>query len=209
MQNFIEWVVDFVGNIIGNTMDRKTGRPFLALGVTLIMFIFVGNMLGLPFSIQTEHFEPMESIGVTAEMVEEHKEKTGQGAIVVWTKSPTADASVTMALAIMVFFIVHINALRRNPKFYLKHYLEPNILFFPLNILKQISKPVTHGMRLFGNIYAGEILIGVLVGAGIFGVLPLVAWTGFSVFIGAIQAFIFVVLTMVYISMEIDQGANE
>lgn len=50
-QNFMEWIVDFVRNIIGSTMDLKTGANFLALGVTLLMYIFVSNMLGLPFSI--------------------------------------------------------------------------------------------------------------------------------------------------------------
>ena len=50
-QNFMEWIVDFVRNIIGSTMDLKVGRDFLALGITLLMYIFVANMLGLPFSI--------------------------------------------------------------------------------------------------------------------------------------------------------------
>ena len=44
-QNFMEWIVDFVRNIIGSSMDMKTGAPFLALGVTLLMYIFVSNML--------------------------------------------------------------------------------------------------------------------------------------------------------------------
>ncbi|WP_412057019.1 F0F1 ATP synthase subunit A, partial [Bacillus licheniformis] len=46
-QNFMEWIVDFVRNIIGSTMDLKVGRDFLALGITLLMYIFVANMLGL------------------------------------------------------------------------------------------------------------------------------------------------------------------
>jgi hypothetical protein len=51
----MEWIVDFVRNIIGSTMDLKTGANFLALGVTLLMYIFVSNMLGLPFSITVGH----------------------------------------------------------------------------------------------------------------------------------------------------------
>src|SRR5690606_25869538 len=51
MQNFMEWVMDFVKGIIKNNMDWKTGGRFHVLGITLIMFVFVANMLGLPFAI--------------------------------------------------------------------------------------------------------------------------------------------------------------
>lgn len=80
-QNFMEWIVDFVRNIIGSSMDMKTGAPFLALGVTLLMYIFVSNMLGLPFAITVDHN--------------------------LWWKSPTADPAITMTLAIMVMGLTH------------------------------------------------------------------------------------------------------
>src|SRR6478672_3970321 len=51
MQNFFEWVMDFVKGIINSTMDWKDGGRFHILGITLLMYIFVSNMLGLPFSI--------------------------------------------------------------------------------------------------------------------------------------------------------------
>lgn len=80
-QNFMEWIVDFVRNIIGSTMDLKTGANFLALGVTLLMYIFVSNMLGLPFSITIGHE--------------------------LWWKSPTADPAITLTLAVMVVALTH------------------------------------------------------------------------------------------------------
>ncbi|WP_166243522.1 F0F1 ATP synthase subunit A [Paenibacillus turpanensis] len=202
-QNFIEWVVDFISGIVNSTMDFKKGKAFVSLGMALIMFIFVANMLGLPFAIGTIHDKPMPEIGITQELINTTMESTGHGVHTVWYKSPTADVSVTMGLALMVIVIAHLNGIRRNPKFYFKHYFEPFPFFLPLNILKQASKPITLGMRLFGNIYAGEILISVLIGAGAFGIPGLVVWQGFSIFVGAIQAFIFVMLTMVYVSMEI------
>lgn len=76
MQNFLEWVVDFVKGIIKSNMDWKTGGRFHLLGITLIMYIFVANMLGLPFSIVVD----------------------GK----LWWKSPTADPVITLTLAIMV-----------------------------------------------------------------------------------------------------------
>ncbi len=202
-QNFIEWVVDFVSGIVSSTMDFKKGKVFVSLGVTLIMFIFIANMLGLPFAVGTVHDKPVEAIGITQELIDASMKSTGHGVHTLWYKSPTADVSVTLGLALMVIAIAHINGMRRNPKYYFKHYLEPFPFFLPLNILKQASKPITLGMRLFGNIFAGEILIGVLVTAGVFGIPGLVVWQGFSIFVGAIQAFIFVMLTMVYISMEV------
>ena len=51
MQNFMEWVMDFVKGIIKSNMDWKTGGRFHVLGITLIMFVFVANMIGLPFAI--------------------------------------------------------------------------------------------------------------------------------------------------------------
>jgi F-type H+-transporting ATPase subunit a len=70
----------------------------------------------------------------------------------------------------------------------------------PLHLIEVVSKPLTLAFRLYGNIYAGEIMIGVILGAGWFGIFPLAIWQGFSVFVGAIQAFVFTMLTMVYIS---------
>jgi F-type H+-transporting ATPase subunit a len=56
MQNFMEWVIEFVHGLIASTMPLKKVRPFVTLGLTLIMFIFVSNLLGLPFGVVTSHF---------------------------------------------------------------------------------------------------------------------------------------------------------
>jgi F-type H+-transporting ATPase subunit a len=77
-----------------------------------------------------------------------------------------------------------------------------------LHLIEVVSKPLTLAFRLYGNIFAGEIMIGVIVGAGAFGILPLIVWQGFSVFVGAIQAFVFTMLTMVYISQTLVHEEN-
>jgi F-type H+-transporting ATPase subunit a len=210
LQNFIEWVVEFVENIIGSTLGSKYGKPFMTLGITLIMFIFVGNMLGLPFSIVTEHTEPASAFGqqfVTPDMLHEaaSKAKEGHEAAVgiSWWKSPTADVSVTAGLTIIVILMSHFLGITRNTKHYFKHYVEPHWVMFPLNAIKEISKPLTLALRLYGNIYAGEVMIGVIISAGYLGIIPLFVWQGFSVFVGAIQAFVFTMLTMVYLSQNL------
>ena len=212
MQNFLEWVVEFVHGLIASTMDMRKGKSFLMLGISLIMFIFVANMLGLPFSIVTEHTRPFSLFGlevVSADDIAKAHEKGAHGIGLVWWKSPTADAAVTMGLAFMVIVMTHYLGLVKNTRHYLHHYVEPSPVFFPLNVIKEFSKLLTLGLRLFGNIYAGEVLISVILMAGVVGILPLIVWQGFSIFVGAIQSFVFTILTMVYISQTIEShGEN-
>jgi F-type H+-transporting ATPase subunit a len=189
MQNFMEWVIEFVHNLIASTMPLHKARPYIALGVTLIVFIFISNLLGLPFGIVTHHEHELHLFGYPIE-----------GHELAWWKSPTADLSVTSALAVIVFVLVHYLGLTQNTKYYLKHYVEPYWFFLPLNILKELAKPLTLALRLFANIFAGEVLIATILMAGIWGTPLLAAWQGFSIFVGAIQAFLFTILTMVYIS---------
>ncbi|GAC41427.1 F0F1 ATP synthase subunit A [Paenibacillus popilliae] len=206
MQNFMEWVVEFVQGIIGSAMDLKKGLAYLSLGMTLILFIFVSNMLGLLFAIVTEAHHPVTIFGkeiiTTSQQVFDELAANGKPLHVelLWYKSPTADISVTFGLAFMVFVIVTFLGLKKNRKHYLKHYLEPFPIFFPLNIVENLAKPVALAIRLYANIFAGEILIATLIRTGVFGIPFLAAWQGFSIFIGALQAFIFTMLTMVYIA---------
>lgn len=188
MQNFMEWVMDFVKNIIGSNMDWKTGGKFHILGITLIMFIFVANMLGLPFSVVI------------------HGE--------LWWKSPTADPIVTMTLAVMIIVLSNYYGVKaKGFKGYLGSFAQPMAFLFPLKIIEEFANTLTLGLRLYGNIYAGEILLGLLAGMGTlwggFGffaaVVPTMIWQGFSIFIGAIQSFIFVMLTMVYMNHKVSE----
>jgi F-type H+-transporting ATPase subunit a len=185
MQNFLEWVVDFVKGIINSTMDWHTGGRFLALGLTLIMYIFVANMLGLPFAVVVDHN--------------------------LWWKSPTADPTITLTLAVMVVALSHYYGVRmKGVKEYGAEFFKPMKFLFPLKIIEEFANTLTLGLRLYGNIFAGEMLLGLLVGlshsgifAGVLGIFPLIVWQGFSVFVGAIQAFIFTMLTMVYLAHKV------
>lgn len=214
MQNFLEWLVEFVHGIISATMDREKGKHFIYLALTLILFIFVGNMLGLPLNIIVEYDEPFSLFGyeiVTEEMLAESHHVNEEGHHVVeiaWWKSPTADASVTLALSIMVVVLTHYFSIKFiGTKKYLKHYVEPFALFLPIHIIEEFSKTLTLGFRLYGNIFAGEILIAVLLMLPIWaGILPLAVWQGFSIFVGSIQAYVFTMLSMVYISQKVTES---
>ncbi|MFD0050856.1 F0F1 ATP synthase subunit A [Actinomycetes bacterium NPDC127524] len=195
IQNFVEWIMDFVKGLINSTMDWNTGGRFLILGMTLIMYIFVSNMLGLPFSVVLGHE--------------------------LWWKSPTADPAVTLTLAVMVLGLTHYYGIKmRGARNYGKTYFQPMGFLFPLKIIEEFANTLTLGLRLYGNIYAGEILLSLLaglathgyansVGSGIVGTIvaavPMLAWQGFSLFVGSIQAFIFTMLTMVYLSHKVSE----
>lgn len=197
LQNFMEWVVEFVSSIIGMATDYKKGRIYLGLGLALIMYIFVSNMLGLPFSIVTEqHGDALPTVFGQELII---KGVPPEHLAWAWWKSPTADMAMSMALALTVIGLSHIQGLRHNRKHYLKHYFQPWAFFFPINLIETIAKPLTLGLRLYGNIYAGEVMIGIILGMGWIGLPALLVWQGFSIFVGAIQAFVFTMLTMVYI----------
>ncbi|MEB3102521.1 F0F1 ATP synthase subunit A [Ferviditalea candida] len=206
MQNFLEWVIEFVRGIAKQSMDAGTAERFVTLGLTLFLYVFIANQLGLLFNVVTVQTAPNESIGVTAELLQHAKSAGQEGVSVSWWKSPTATVSIPFALAIMVLLYTHWLGLRQGAGKYVKSYFQPHWALLPLNIIEELSKFLSFPLRLFGNIFAGEVLIWVLVpsiqagGISYILSLPLIAWLGYSIFVGSIQAFIFTMLTMVYIA---------
>lgn len=187
MQNFFEWIMDFVRGIINSTMDWKDGGRFHILGITLIMYIFVSNMLGLPFNVVID----------------------GK----LWWKSPTADPTITMTLAVMVVVLSHYYGVKlTGAKAYGKTFFSPMAFLFPLKIIEEFANTLTLGLRLYGNIFAGELLLSLLSAGlassfiGTIAAAPLtLAWQAFSIFVGTIQSYIFTMLTMVYLSHKVSQ----
>jgi F-type H+-transporting ATPase subunit a len=117
--------------------------------------------------------------------------------------SPTADVNLTYALALLVIVGVWTYGIRtKGVKGYFKHFLEPFPILLPLNLIEELIKPVTLALRLFGNIFAGGIMLSLI------GLIPVyllwapnVIWKLFDMFIGGIQAFIFALLTVLYFGM--------
>lgn len=114
-------------------------------------------------------------------------------------RSPTADFATTAALAVVVFCAVPYYGIRaRGWRGYLRHYLEPSPLLLPLEIITQVSRTLALAVRLFGNIVSEELVIAVLLSiAGLLVPVPLMM---LAVLTGVVQAYIFAVLTMVYLS---------
>jgi F-type H+-transporting ATPase subunit a len=116
---------------------------------------------------------------------------------------PTADTNLTYALAAVTIVSVWVYGIRqKGVKGYLKHLFEPFPVMFPLNLLEELIKPVTLALRLFGNIFAGGIMLA-LIALMPFWIAwgPTVLWKAFAGAIAVIQAFIFALLTVLYFAM--------
>jgi len=115
---------------------------------------------------------------------------------VVWLRSANSDLNITLSMALIVFVLVQYWAIKsQGVRMYFKEFLVPN----PLHILSELSRPISLAFRLFGNILAGEVVI-----ITITGMVPLllpVAFYGLEVFVGILQALIFSMLTMVFLTM--------
>ncbi|VDG19140.1 F0F1 ATP synthase subunit A [Lactiplantibacillus mudanjiangensis] len=185
-QNVLEWLVEFTNGIVKGSIKGNDASHFGLYAFTLFLFIFVANQIGLFIHIQVGEY--------------------------TYVKSPTADPVVTLTLSLMTIALAHYAGIAKNgAKAYFKGYLAPFTLFLPLNIFEQFTNFLTLGLRLFGNIFAGEMLLTLISGltssdnwiSYIYSFPVELAWQGFSVFIGSVQAFVFVTLTSVYISQQL------
>lgn len=117
-------------------------------------------------------------------------------------RPPTADLATTLALALIIFVLIHILGAARQKGNYLKSFFEPNPIFFPINLVGELSKPISLGFRLFGNTLGGFIIMGMLYNMLpqlLTFLLPDVLHLYFDVLVGALQAYIFTVLSMTFI----------
>ncbi|MGM0904392.1 MAG: F0F1 ATP synthase subunit A [Bacillota bacterium] len=187
-QNFLEWMIEQVENIMHSSIGNRNNLFILSFGVVLFLYLFIANMMGIPFSFVA-----------------------GEKSF-VWWKSPTADPHITMTMSIMMIVYIHFIDIRLHGiKKYLLSYIKPIKVLLPINVLEQFSTSQTLGLRLFGNIYAGEVMLTLLassivsgLGMGLLAAVPMVLWQAFCIFI----AYLFVLLTMVYIGQRVNEASH-
>lgn len=203
-QCFIEMIVEFIA---GNVKDTYHGRSKLIapLALTIFVWVFLLNLMDL---IPVDFIPALAGfVGETAFGVDSHD---------VYMKIvPTTDINMTAALALGVFLLMigysvrikgvtgFIKELTLHP--FSTSNLPLQILLIPFNLLLElialVSKPFSLALRLFGNLYAGE-LIFILIGAIGLWQLPLhFVWAVFHILVIVLQAFVFMMLTIVYLSM--------
>lgn len=119
-------------------------------------------------------------------------------------EEPTKDLNTPLSMGLMGFVIAHYAGIRaKGFKGYIKEYFEPMFFMMPLNLIGELAKVVSISFRLFGNIMGGSIII-LVVSHLIYSILlPPFLNAFFGIFIGAIQAFVFTMLTIVYIAVQV------
>lgn len=171
LQLLFETIVAQVEERVEESLGIRTAPWVVPLGFALFIFILVANWLSI---IPTGH----------------HPE---------YMPPPASDVNLTYALALLVFVMYQVAGVRRNGIRYYKHIFRKPYALVPLNIIEELMRPVTLSLRLFGNIFAGTIMVSLI---ALFPAwllwAPDVAWKLFDMFIGAIQAFIFALLTIIY-----------
>ena len=125
--------------------------------------------------------------------------------IIPHLEEPTKDLNTPLSLGIMGFFVAHYVGIKEKGwKAYLSTYFEPFFFMLPLNIIDVFSKVVSISFRLFGNIMGGSIIILVVSYLTYSIMLPPLLNLFFGLFVGTIQAFVFTMLTVTYISLQVN-----
>ncbi len=194
-QNFIEWIVDFIEDNVRGSFSGKNDL-IAPMALTLFVWVLLMNLMDLV---------PVDWIPEAAKLV----------GIEYMKVVPTTDPNITFGLSLSVFVLmIYFSIVNKGVGGFVGELtLQPfGKWMIPVNLFLEgialLAKPLSHSLRLFGNLYAGEmifILIALLFSSGI--VLALVggvlqwAWAVFHVLIVLLQAFIFMVLTIVYMDM--------
>ena len=118
-------------------------------------------------------------------------------------RAPTADWPLPFALALTTFILIQFVGMRYQGMKYIKSFFSPNFLFFPINLLGELARPISLSFRLFGNVLGGFILLTLLYGLAPIIAQVLLPWalhSYFDLISGALQAFIFTVLSLSYLA---------
>ena len=122
-------------------------------------------------------------------------------------RAPTADWATTFALALASFVLMLAMGFKYRKGEYLKSFFEPHFVFFPINIMGELAKPVALSFRLFGNVLSGTVILSLYYALTPLWVqlgIPAILHAFFDLFFGALQTYIFVILSLMYI-----KGATE
>ncbi len=199
-QAFVELIFGFVDDQVKNIFHGDRHSFIAPTALTVFLWVFAMNAMD---------FLPVDWVAKVAGLI--------GGEHVKWRAVPTSDINTTFALALAVWFLMIFFSIKAKGLGGWIHELfcapfGSNVLVWPANFLfnmiEYISKPLSHSLRLFGNMYAGEViflLLGLWATTGLTGVVAGAilgaGWSIFHILIVALQAFIFMMLTVVYLAM--------
>jgi len=172
-----ESIMGFVWGLVDSNIGEDEGRKHVPLVASLFLFIVTANLMGqLPLKlIEISHGE---------------------------LASPTNDINMTAAMAVIVLiYYVSAGIKKKGFKFFIHGFGFAEIIEFLIELLDMVTRPLTLALRLFGNVMAGEFFVGAILGLCAYGI-PVLAMF-FEVLVAVIQAFVFTMLTIVYISSSV------
>ena len=239
-QSILEVIVEFLLGLVESTAGKKQGRKIFPLVGGIFIFILVANYSGLLPGVGTIGFyETEEAEHITTPGTEEEEGSirvfdiaaTGSAAnvslaqpaeeaeehlvLIPYLRAPNADLNMTLAMALITFTIVQILGIRAHGVGgRIKHMANPPFLF-PIEVVSEFSRIISLSARLFGNIFAGEVLLGVMyamASAIKIAVIPLlfpVVFLFLELLFGAVQALVFALLTLIYIALATEGGHHE
>lgn len=191
-QSILEMIVEALLNMAESIGGPKT-RDFLPLVISLFLFILLCNWIGLLPGFGSIGFKEV---------------KDGHEVFVPLLRGATADLNMTLALALVSFFSIQFFGFSHSKLGYLKKFInfKSPIDFFTgiLELISEFAKIISFSFRLFGNVFAGEVLLSVVVF-----LVPVVVplpFLGLEIFVGFIQALVFAMLTLVFINSAVSHG---
>ena len=235
-QGVVEMIVEFLLGLVEGTAGRRAGRRIFPLVAGIFIFILFANYSGLLPGVGTigywheeEHETAAQEAGEGAEAVDvdvegEHEpvaedvaagEEAHDRVLVPFLRAPNADLNMTLAMALLTFTVVQVAGVGAHGVLgRVKHMADPWWIF-PLELIQEFARIVSLSFRLFGNIFAGEVLLAVmyaLANAIKIAVVPLaipVIFLFLEVLFGTIQALVFALLTLIYITLATSGGHGD
>jgi F-type H+-transporting ATPase subunit a len=198
IQSLYEMLYGFIHSTVQSVIGKELTERLFPLFLTLFLFIMFGSWAGLLPGANTIGFFEGKSEDIMAEKIP-----------VPIFRAVTADINTAIALALIVVILIEYLGFKQHGFSYLKKFFNfsspVNIFVGLLELISEVMRIVTFSFRLFGNIFAGEVILAVmlaLTGAYLgFLVFPFLA---FEVFVGVIQALVFVMLTSVFINLAVE-----
>jgi F-type H+-transporting ATPase subunit a len=197
---YLTWIVVIGLIIFGFLATRKIGflpNPFQVVGELFVTAFYGLTLDALDEELAKKYFPMICSLFMFLLL-------GNWMGIIPMLGEPTKDLNTPLGLGIMGFFIAHYSGIKaKGFKDYAKEYFEPIFFMAPLNIIGELAKVVSISFRLYGNIMGGAIIILVVSHLVYSLILPPLLVCFFGLFIGTIQAFVFTMLTLVYISVQV------
>jgi F-type H+-transporting ATPase subunit a len=192
LQSLGELVVEQFISIGTTTADARRARAFLPIAATGFLFILVSNWMGiLPLYGEGELYTNVDD---------------GHGHVIHANllRSANSDLNITFAMGLIIFLYSEFLGFRTGGLAYAKEFIWPGML---IEVISHLARPIALALRLFGNILAGEILLTVV--GSLVGIVIPALFMGFELFVGIVQALIFSLLTLAFLSMSTAHGAHE